>query len=423
MWALHRYATTDLQADERRWITALLAVAVVLRVAAIAVLFMRTNHLQTPFGIFFGDEEFYIRRSIWLRNVALGVPIHSADLIYAFDDSGWTSHLYVLSFLQVLVGPSPYGVHLSGVALYLFAAVMLFRMARRSFGMVPAIFSLTVLCFLPSLFAWSISVLKEPLYFLLTASSIALTLVVVRAAWLKRVAAAAAIAVTIAALATVRQGGAALTGGGIALGLVAAWLVLRPRALVVALVALPIATGALLNDPLRQLRVYSYVKTAAKQHWGHVQTPGWTYKLLDEHYYDEVSSIEGLEFMDAARFVVRAVERYFTVPWPWEAESSATLAYLPEQIIWYLIVLLLPIGVFSSLRRDALLTCLLMGTGVVAALGIAFLNGNVGTLVRLRVLALPYFTTISATGLCDVLAMVRQRERRPAIGKAEPTWR
>ena len=60
-------------------------VAVALRVAAVAWLFVTTNHAQTPFGFFLGDEEFYIRRSIWLRNVALGVPIHSADLIAAFD--------------------------------------------------------------------------------------------------------------------------------------------------------------------------------------------------------------------------------------------------------------------------------------------------------------------------------------------------
>ena len=119
---------------------------------------------------------------------------------------------------------------------------MLFRMARRSFGRMPAFLSLAVLCFLPSLFAWSISVLKEPLYFLLTVSCIALTLAIVRAGWLKRVGAAAALVMVIAALGTVRQGGAALTGGGIALGLATAWLVLRPRALVVAAIALPIAT-------------------------------------------------------------------------------------------------------------------------------------------------------------------------------------
>ena len=36
MYGLHRYATSGFDADERRWITALLAVAVMLRVAAVA---------------------------------------------------------------------------------------------------------------------------------------------------------------------------------------------------------------------------------------------------------------------------------------------------------------------------------------------------------------------------------------------------
>src|SRR5207302_1211121 len=82
-----------------------------------------------PFGIFFGDEEFFIRRSMSLRNLALGLPIHSADLIYAFDEVGQTSYLYVLAWLQVLIGPAPYGVHLVGAALYLAAAVLRFGMA------------------------------------------------------------------------------------------------------------------------------------------------------------------------------------------------------------------------------------------------------------------------------------------------------
>jgi dolichyl-phosphate-mannose-protein mannosyltransferase len=423
MWALHRYATSGLDADERRWITALLAVAVVIRVAAVAGLFVVTNHSKVPFGIFFGDEEFYIRRSIWLRNVALNIPIHSADLIYAFDDSGWTSHLYVLSFLEALVGPAPYGVHLSGIALYMFAAVSVFRMARRSFGKVAAFLAFTLLCFLPSLFAWSISVLKEPLYFLLTTCSILLALAAARAPrWAWRIAAVVLLIATLAALNTVREGGGVLAGAGIAIGVAGAWIVRRPIAVAALVVALPIVSGALLRDPARQIRVYSYVQRAAKQHWGHVQTTGWTYKLLDEHYYGDSSSIDGLEFRDAAIFVVRAFERYVTAPWPWEAESTAAVTYLPEQIVWYVVIALLPFGIVSCLRRDPLLACLLLGVGVVAMAGIALSSGNVGTLVRLRVLAWPYFATLSAAGLCDLLAAAVRHKRGPAIEKAELIW-
>jgi hypothetical protein len=120
---------------------------------------------------------------------------------------------------------------------------------------------------------------------------------------------------------------------------------------------------------------------------------------------------------------VRAIERCVTAPWPWEMQSTAALVYLPEQIVWYLIVALLPIGIVSSLRRDALLAGLLIGVGAVAAVGIALLSGNVGTLVRLRVLAMPYLATVSAAGLCDVFARAVHRERGPATERAEPIWR
>ena len=423
MWALHRYATSGFEADERRWLTAVLVIAVALRVAAIAGLFVTTNHAQTPFGFFLGDEEFYIRRSIWLRNIALNVPVHSADLIYAFDDSGWTSHLYVLSFFQVLVGPSPYGVHLIGVTLYLFAAFMLFRIVRPAFGRAPSLMGLMLVLFLPSFFAWSISALKEPLYLLLTVSCVSLAMSLVRnPRWIIKVLALGALVAIVATLGTIRDGGSVLVGSGIAFGLIATWIIRRPKVLVAIAVALPIVIGVALESPKRQIQVYTAVQLAAHQHWGHVQTPGWVYTLLDERFYDDVGSLGALGFVDEARFLVRAVERYVTVPFPWEVKSTAALAYMPEQLIWYGIVALLPFGVFFSLRRDALLTLLLVSVAGVAAIAIAFLSGNVGTLVRLRVLAIPYLASLSMVGLCELLTHAVRRGESSTFEKAEPIW-
>jgi hypothetical protein len=423
MWALHRYAASGFAQDERRWLTALLVIAVALRVAAVAGLFITTNHAQTPFGTFFGDEEFYIRRSIWLRNVALDVPIHSADLIYAFDESGWTSHLYVLALAQVLVGPSPYGVHLIGITLYLFAAFMLFRVVRPAFGRAPSLMGLVLVLFLPSFFAWSISALKEPLYFLLTVSCVSLALTVVRdPRWIVKLIALAAFGASVAALGTIRDGGAMLVGGGVVLGLIAAWIIRRPKVLVAIAVVMPIAIGVALESPKRQIQAYMAVQHAAHLHWGHVQTPGWVYTLLDERYYGDVSLLSDLGFVDEARFVVRAFERYVTVPLPWEVKSTTALAYLPEQLFWYGIVALLPFGLVFSLRRDAVLTSLLAAVAGVAAIGIALLSGNVGTLVRLRVLAIPYLASLSMVGLCELLTHAVRRGHSRVIEKVEPIW-
>ena len=119
-----------------------LGIAIGVRVLAVAGLFLMTDHAQVPFGTFFGDEEYFLRRSMWLRNVGLGIPIHSADLIYAFDDYSETSHLYILGFLQTLVGFAPYGAHLVGIALYLGTVLLLFRLVRPAFGAMPALLGL-----------------------------------------------------------------------------------------------------------------------------------------------------------------------------------------------------------------------------------------------------------------------------------------
>ena len=405
MWALHRYATSTLGADERRWVTVLLAAAVVTRLISIAVLFAATDHTKTPFGIFFGDEAFYLRRAVWLRNVAVGMPTHTADFIYAFDETGWTSHLYVLALLQVLFGFSPYGVRLVGVAMYLFGAAVLFRAARPAFGRMPAIGGLALMLFLPSLFAWSISALKEPLYLLLAACSVSWSLAIVRSPrWTMKFLALAGVMAAIPALQTIREQGGVLIGLGIAVGLVIGWIVSRPRIMIAVAVAVPIVVGAALSRPQNRFAIYVGIQRAARQHWGHVDTPGWAYKLLEPKFYADIGEISNMQFVDTGRYVVRAFERYLVVPWPWEGRSKGAALAIPEQVVWYLLVMLLPAGIVSSFRRDPMLTGLLIGVAGVSIVVIAMTSGNVGTLVRHRSLAVPYLLWLSLAGACDLLA-------------------
>jgi hypothetical protein len=415
MWLLVRYALAGLDGEERRWILTMLIAAIVLRVLAIGGLFVLTNHSQVPFGSFFGDEEYFIKRSIWLRNVALGIPIHGADLIYAFDEYSATSYLYVLAFLQVLVGPAPYGAHLLGAAFYLAGSVILYRIVRPAFGRMPALIGLGLLLFLPSLFAWSISALKEPVFFLLTVSSLALVIRIVRTpgAW-RRVLAAGAVVAIAAAIETVRTAGGLLTAASVAGGLGFAALVQRPRLLIVSMIAVPVLAGAALAHPEVQVRAYGAVQAAARQHWGHVATPGYVYRVLDERFYPDKSEIADMGFGEAARFVTRAIEQYLTVPLPWEVQSRPALAYVPEQIVWYILVALVPVGVVFGCRRDPLTAGLLFAHALVAAVSVALVSGNVGTLVRHRGLALPYLVWLSAVGACGLLSRAPRLARTHA---------
>jgi len=231
-------------------------------------------------------------------------------------------------------------------------------------------------------------------------------------------------------LESVRAAGLALTLGSvlIAWGLFA--VVTRPRLMIAAIVATPIALGAVLSYPAAQLRVYAGLQAAARYHWGHIVTPGYVYTLLDQRLYDGKAGVDDLQFGEAARFVARAFERYVTVPLPWEVQSRAALVYLPEQVIWYAIVVCVPFGLVGALRRDALVASVLCGYALLAVAMIAMTSGNIGTLVRHRGLALPYLASLSAVGACDLIRRARGRLHRKAGAdwphgpfEVHPTWR
>ena len=156
-----RWVSRDLSERERYWLAVVLCAAVAVRLIAIGGLFVTAN-ASVPYANFFGDEEFFKRRSVWMRNIGLGVPIAGSDVIYAYDDVGRSLHLYVLAYLQAMVGNAPYGILMLNAAVYAVGALALYRLVRPAFGGVAALGGLALLRFLPSLMTWSISALKEP---------------------------------------------------------------------------------------------------------------------------------------------------------------------------------------------------------------------------------------------------------------------
>src|SRR5687767_12825023 len=94
-------ASRGLSAAELRWFWFLLCIATMLRLIAVAALFLTADPSQ-PFASLFGDEELYKFRTVWIRNLGQGIPISRADVIYSFDDVGRTPHLFALALVQAL---------------------------------------------------------------------------------------------------------------------------------------------------------------------------------------------------------------------------------------------------------------------------------------------------------------------------------
>ena len=396
---------------ERRYFLWLVGTAIAVRVLMVAGLFLAAD-ADRPFAVFFGDEELFKSRPVWIRNLGLGIPISAADFIYSFDDTGKSGYLFVLAYIQALVGDAPYSVHVLNAAAYLVAMLVMYRLVRARFGAAVALAGLAVLLFLPSLFAWSISALKEPMYSLVAAIQVLCVVQLVRAPrWWQKGLAVAGMLAGAYALESLRKGGLQVAAIGAVAGIAGGLIFPRPRLVWPALIAAPILAVALLSVPRVQDRVLTTIRESIRYHAGHVLTVGFTYQSVDPRYYDDWGAIPTIDGREATQYVVRAVGHFIVEPWPWTPRSTALLAYLPEQAVWWVILALVPVGVAAGLRLDALLTCTLMAHALAVMMMVALTSGNIGTLIRHRGLVLPYIVWVAALGAYRVFDWATQKGR------------
>jgi hypothetical protein len=412
-----------LSCDDRRVLDVLIAAAIAARLLFIVALFLRNipNHHDLWLGELSGDGAYGLSRGLRARDLLLGMPTNRFDAFVVNDMYGRNSYNAMLAALQVLFGPVPYSIRLLNGLFFIAGALVLFRLTRTVYGRLPAFAALTVVLFMPSFFVWSVSLLKEPLYFFCTAVFLAAAAISLRdVAARDRIVAAIVGVVALVVMEGVRHKtlGIGLLGWGIA---AAAVLVRsRPRRyLPIAAVATVVMLAAL-TRPVVQEQVLGTLAESAKIHAGHVFTLGHGYKLLDEGFYyrmqDPNSSTLTLTADEAARYIVRAVASFFVTPLPWQAASVRELAYVPEQLVWYVLVVMLPIGIAAGWRRDAATTAAMIGYLIPTSLVLALTNGNVGTLVRLRGMVIVIVVWVSALGLCAALEQVLARRAQAGVG-------
>ena len=323
---------------------------------------------------------------------------------YAYDDSIRTSFVWILATLQTVFGPSPYGLHLVSAWFYVFGALVLYRTVRPGFGKPASLVALALLLFLPSLFAWSIAVLKEPIFFALMATVVWATVAAARqSSWLVRWLAVLALVPVALAADTIRDGGLVVAGAGTAASVLFAFVVTRRRLALALAFLIVLAGGTAWSRPWVQDRLDLVVARAAQRHWDHVHAPGHSYMIFEPGFYVERPLPGSITRAEAARLAVMGLITYVMVPAPWQMTSRAELAYLPEQIVWYALVLLAPFGLWAGMRRDPFLTAVLSVHLLMAVGLVAMTSGNIGTLVRHRALALPYVVWFSGLGLSLLL--------------------
>jgi len=402
--ALLRIAVHGFPVREQRWIAALLVGAFAIRVAMVGALFLfgSPDRIYVPFNVFFGDEQYMIVRALRMRAIWLGLPMRYDAFTEAFELYGRTSYLQVLALLQMIVGPAPYGIHLFNILLYTAGGIVLHRIVRHAYGALPALGSLAFLLFLPSMLLWSTAALKESFNFLLVVSTLGATVMAVRAAGRWRVLGVLGVVAGLTALQTLRDGAVAIAVAGLALGLIGAVIFHRAWRVPAALFVILVVAGVAFRQPRVQASAMQFVWAAAGRHMGHAYTRGHSYELLDSAFYGR-RSLRAMTLPEAARFLGRGVTSMVIYPAPWQVRSRSELLYLPEQMIWYVVVFTAVIGVVAGMRRDSLVTSLFAGYATVALVAVGVSSGNMGTLVRHRAFALPYLGALGVYGAVALL--------------------
>ena len=430
MAAVFAWAGRGLGARERRLVLGVLAAGVAIRVLAIVGLFVSSDH--HVIGSFFwdGDGVFLKKRAIGVRNLWSGQGLASVPFSKVFYLTyGWTSYIYVLAYLQYLVGLAPYGIHLVNVGFFSTAAVMLHRLVRRAFGAGPALIGLALMLALPTLIAWSVAALKESFYLLLCALATAAALTAVRAeTGSKRWLAMALFIVVVAINATVRAGATLIVVGAVGFALAVTTLVRYPLLLLPAIVAIPVAVLLAWQTPPLQARILEQLKNAATQHIGNLHTEGHGYRLLDDKLYALDSPIPTMTPDECLRFAVRALVGFVVVPLPWQAQSKSETAFLAQQAVWYVMVLAACIGVVAGLKHDVLLTMTLVGFAVIGGGVIALNSGNIGTMVRFRDTIVPFVVWLSGLGSWTIVRWAAGHASRVPLSAdgfptEAPAWR
>ena len=419
---------TRLDGRERVHVTRILTIGVGARFLIVGLFLLATRPDQEPYLALFPDARYLLDRSLWIRNIWLGVTIGPHQWLGIVDPYAASSYPYVLALLQMAAGPAPFALCLLSVTFFTAGALLIHRLIRDAFGGPSATLALGAILFWPTLFAWSVSVLRESFQFFLGTIVAAALFYVFRkkgtgvfsaagvfSGFSARAAWAAALVAALAMLSTLRAGTAEIAILAIALA-VAFRLVAARATIAIALVVIA-AVGFWTFEE----RITASVRLAADRHVGHVMSAGRSFRLLDEKFYaGGTASLPLMTSADSVQYLARSAGAFLAMPLPWRAESASEMALVPQQLAWYAVLAAALVGIAAGVRRDAWLTAILLAYPLAGLMIIGPNSGNIGTLVRHRDMIAPFVLSLAAAG---VVAAFYRGARSPELGRQFTTGR
>jgi hypothetical protein len=391
--------------DARGWLTKLIMVALLLRLAAVFVVYY-----VAPSPYFFALDMLNFEREGELLSLhwqGLGpAPILQSSRQIAYP--------YINAFFHYLLGASTMGTAVLNVFAGTWTAVLTFLLGREMLNERVGKVAAVLVAVYPSLILWSVLNIRDALTSLIVAF---IVLVAVRSPR-RRIRSLIVLAGALVVLSTFRDYMGILLLAGIGMGWVAS--VRRGRVgttmvvgtlltLVVVLLAVRFGMFSVevIEDPLASA---AQLRTGLQQGAGSVFGAG-----------ADTGTVGG-----ALRFLPLGLAFFLFAPFPWAIASSLQLVTLPEVFLWYALIPFTVMGLKAVMGSKSRQSLVVIGVLMVILVTYALVEGNFGTAYRHRAQVMPLFFLFTAAGA--VQYRIRREARRtarmrvpPSRGRGRPT--
>lgn len=400
-------------AMERRFISVSFISGATLRIIAILIYYYFFL-LPGNTDILGPDGESYQARGWYISRIANDIDprvIPSSEQIFqSYPDMveyykstlpGWKLHQvgifsYLIGLIYFLFGYVPLLIKFSNGLISAFTAVLVYELARELFTVRVARASLLAVMFLPSMFIFSLTAMKD--------SSVIMCLVlivlsIVKYRRSKKLFFIFLLVVSAVPIFLIKISMVLPVTLFIA---VSSFALIKSRWKIIILFCLL----AIVSSSAYKQRMSGYINLAAltNPHIGFVNTPGNNYKIFPDEYYSRAKDIAKIKPFELVIAYAKGTVHALFEPFPAKANSKGEIFGMLQTLPWLLFFPFVLFGIAKSLRcrdkrryeqRIVLLIFLIICLSFLSITG-----GNKGTVFRHRDMLMPFLIILGMVGLC-----------------------
>lgn len=324
--------------------------------------------------------------------------------IWQYGYSGFT---YLLGIVYYFFGPLKFSSRLINCLMGVGAGIFIYYIVKDILGKRTAKLSAILTVFTPSLFLWSIALLKD-IPFIFIGCTILWSFL--RFQKTKKALYLFILFTAILAQHTIRpQFSIAVTMGICIFSYFIISGISWKKKIIIFICSL-ILIVPILHRANFKLIVSNQITGVLQYSRGIERTGGSIYKIFDDKYYTGGSMLHSnsINYIDFTKGFFKGWLYFLFAPFPWRIYTKLLLMSYPQVILWYLFIPFVFIGMITAFRYKWRETFFIFVYIIIFGSIIVMTSGNIGTVFRHRDMLTPFFLIFGSLGLIKIFGQLEK---------------